>query len=107
MTRTCQEPEVIIQSDPVKNCGSSLSALRQVRHRGELCAGTGERRRHDVDNVNIIGGAAHFDLRDARDDRGGADGDQQVVRAGLAFVENIRAAYMGPGAGGRQQEENG
>ena len=24
VTRTCQEPEVIIQSDPVKNCGSSF-----------------------------------------------------------------------------------
>ena len=96
---------VIIHSDPVKNCGSSL----------ERCARSGTGANFAPGPVSGVGtmcttstslaGAAYFDLRHARNHRRRADRHQQLVRAGLAFVENVGTAHVRERAGGGQQQQ--
>ena len=69
---------------------------------GERCAASGtgayceptpdEPRDSGADLVDVVGVGANLHIGDAGDYRGDVDGHEQVIRAGVAFVEDIGAA---------------
>src|ERR1700679_1346669 len=70
----------------------------------------GEQERRDGERGDGGAGAADFNDRDAGNDGGGADGDEEFVGAGGdrledVFVADVRVRWNDEGHGGEQQKE--
>src|SRR5712692_5484854 len=72
-----------------------LSRLRsQVWSGRKVGALPGEPQGNDLNRMNVVGTAANLYFRDARDHLWHAHRDKQMVGAGVALVENVRAAHV-------------
>ncbi len=92
--RTCQEPEAISQSEPVKKAGSAVERCMASAVGGWVAASP-------VRGVGVmlraltVAGGADLDEGDAGNDVGWADGDEELVGAGGDLLEDVLAADVG------------
>ena len=69
-------------------------ALSDVRSGSVLGARAGELHGSDAYFADVIRIAADLNLRDSRNYLGNADGDEKLVRSGVALEEDVGAAHV-------------
>ena len=101
------EPYSISHKLEVKRCGSMGERCRDVGNGSILRARAGEACDGGGDLAHVVGVGANLHVGDAGDDGGDVDGHEQVIGAGVAFVEDVGTADVRVGRDCEEQDGDG
>ena len=91
----------------MKRCGSIGRASRDVGDGSILRARAGEACDGGGDLAHVVGVGANLHVGDAGDYGGDVDGHEQVIGAGVAFVEDVGTADVRVGGTCEEQDGDG
>ena len=101
------EPYSISHRLEVKRCGSIGERVASVGNGSILGARAGEACDGGCDLAHVVGVGANLDVGDAGDYGRDVDGDEQVIGAGVAFVEDVGTADVRVGGGCEEEDGEG